>query len=531
MDDILSGGKIDPSTSGPIPQSRDDRSRDILLEQKEKQDQDAVGGTQFAPRPQPPPPIPQPTEVVPQLPVIPQSFDFNIGSSALEETREIARQTVVDILKNVTINGQGPSIEGSSISFNIPQQPREAFVFQGIVVPQPIQDFPKPQKINEFQDVQSLTIEPPRRQPQEIQVPAIDQAKTSIQPLEQPPVQSVPTEKTAQIQTTIEPIQLEEQQPPTQQARVEEIQPLKQIATEEIQLSKQPTIEETQLPVQFKNEEIKTEIPKTQTDVVDFKIENVPTSKTFEPSTEKLELQFADLQGVPTPKTIEQEPEVDLVQPAISQPTQPVEQAKLPEQSQPIEQPQLPQQTTKVSETETPANVLPKTEEPKVELLPQQPSTTEERTVLPQTNAAQAENFSQQVNVEGAKESPQPTIEPTQQETPTPPQQLNTDLNVENVSRREIRQTANEAGFQTTQRSWSNFVDPQNVKDFSDKREDVLKQREKLEELMAGLPYSELHKTKDYVDALTPAYGLSPFTVCVNGQPRTILFATFGNIY
>lgn len=120
-EDILSGGAIDQSTSGPTPPSTDDRDRDILLEQKEKQDQDAIGGTQFPPTPQPPPPIPQAPEVAPPLPEF-SFFDSNIAGADFESTREIARQAVVDVLKNVTINGQGPAVEGSTIAFNVSQE-------------------------------------------------------------------------------------------------------------------------------------------------------------------------------------------------------------------------------------------------------------------------------------------------------------------------------------------------------------------------------------------------------------------------
>lgn len=168
MDDILSGGRIDGSTSGPNPPSRDDRGRDILLDQKEKQDQDAIGGTQFPPRPQPLPPIPEAPEAAPPLPVIP-SFDFS--SSGLEGTREIARQAVIDVLKNVTINGQSPSIDGSSVSFNFSQEPAasEAFASQGSVVLQDISEFsitPPP-----------VTLRPPQPQP-EIQIQSFDIAPT-----------------------------------------------------------------------------------------------------------------------------------------------------------------------------------------------------------------------------------------------------------------------------------------------------------------------------------------------------------------
>jgi hypothetical protein len=131
-DDILSGGRIDESTSGPAPSKRDDRRQDILEEQKEQQDQNAVGGTQFPPRVEPLPPIPVAPEIAPPLPATP-SFDLNVSGAVLEEVREISRQTMVDALKNVTINGQSPSIDGAAISFTVqPQQPSasEMFSFQ-----------------------------------------------------------------------------------------------------------------------------------------------------------------------------------------------------------------------------------------------------------------------------------------------------------------------------------------------------------------------------------------------------------------
>jgi hypothetical protein len=99
--DILSGGAIDESTSGPILPAEDTRSFNIIAEQVAKTDQEAIGGSQFPPTVEPLPPIPDPQYVTPP-----------------PDTREIARQAVVDTLKKVTIDGQGPVIEGSSISFN-----------------------------------------------------------------------------------------------------------------------------------------------------------------------------------------------------------------------------------------------------------------------------------------------------------------------------------------------------------------------------------------------------------------------------
>ena len=100
-DDILSGGTIDESTSGPIPPAQDTRSSNIIAEQVARMDQEAIGGSQFPPMVEPLPPIPEPQYITP-----------------LPDTRETARQAVVDTLKKVTIDGQGPVIEGSSISFN-----------------------------------------------------------------------------------------------------------------------------------------------------------------------------------------------------------------------------------------------------------------------------------------------------------------------------------------------------------------------------------------------------------------------------
>jgi hypothetical protein len=164
--DILSGGRIDESTDGPNPPSVDDRSRNILQEQKTQQDQDAIGGTQFPPRVEPLPPIPVAPEVAPPLPVVP-SFDFNVSGSVLEEVREITRQAMVDAFKNVTINGQSPSIEGSAISFNVqPPQPSasEAFMFQNgeaVQAGSPTANILPPQ-LQPREDVQSMVVSPPR---------------------------------------------------------------------------------------------------------------------------------------------------------------------------------------------------------------------------------------------------------------------------------------------------------------------------------------------------------------------------------
>ena len=165
-DDILSGGRIDESTDGPNPPSVDDRSRNILQEQKSQQDQDTIGGTQFPPRVEPLPPIPVAPEVAPPLPTVP-SFGFYSGSP-LEEVREITRQAIADAFKNVTINGQSPSMEGSTISFNVPPpQPSasEAFLFQNgnanPVVPTTLLA-PSPQQ-QPREDAQTVVVPPPSR--------------------------------------------------------------------------------------------------------------------------------------------------------------------------------------------------------------------------------------------------------------------------------------------------------------------------------------------------------------------------------
>jgi hypothetical protein len=119
MSDILSGGAIDETTSGPIPASQDNRSLDIIAETAAIQEREAIGGSQNPPTVEPPTPVPQPPEVspppLPNIDVPQLGIDFG---SAAEATREIARQTTVDVLKRVTIDGQGPVIEGSAISFN-----------------------------------------------------------------------------------------------------------------------------------------------------------------------------------------------------------------------------------------------------------------------------------------------------------------------------------------------------------------------------------------------------------------------------
>lgn len=269
-DDILSGGAIDPSTSGPIPPSKDDRDRDILLQQKEKQDQDAIGGTQFPPRTQPLPPIPEAVEVAPALPVIP-SFDFNISGSALEETREIARQTVVDVLKNVTINGQGPSFEGSAITFNIPQQPpaSEAFIFQGIMVPQPLPPIqtiqatalPQLAQTGPAQEVQSVVVAPPTRQQPtpNIEAESVQETKASesIQPVLPQTVASPSAIRTQATEET-----------PSLPSRIESAikGPIEDATTEEpLSLTQEPTFLE---PAKPPTEMLESDVILPQTEVL-----------------------------------------------------------------------------------------------------------------------------------------------------------------------------------------------------------------------------------------------------------------------
>ena len=178
--DILSGGRIDESTDGPNPPSVDDRSRNILQEQKAQQDQDAIGGTQFPPRVEPLPPIPVAPEVAPPLPVVP-SFDFNFSGSPLEEVREITRQAIADAFRNVTINGQSPSMEGSTISFNVPPpQPSasEAFSFQNgnaNPVAPTTPPTPSPQQ-QPREDTQTVVVPPPSRPREETERRGVDSA-------------------------------------------------------------------------------------------------------------------------------------------------------------------------------------------------------------------------------------------------------------------------------------------------------------------------------------------------------------------
>lgn len=178
--DILSGGRIDESTDGPNPSSVDPRGQDILGEQKAKEQQDAVGGTQYAPRVEPPPPIPVAQEVAPPLPVVPSNV-FNVSGSVLEEVREISRQAMVDAFKNVTINGQSPSMEGSTISFNVPPpQPSasETFSFQnGSATPVAPTTTPTPSPQQQpREDTQAVVVPPPSRPREETERRGVDSA-------------------------------------------------------------------------------------------------------------------------------------------------------------------------------------------------------------------------------------------------------------------------------------------------------------------------------------------------------------------
>lgn len=138
MSDTLSGGRIDASTDGPLPPKEDIRNTDILATQRQRQSENSAGGIgpvlasdpeiPEAPRISSPPPLPE--------------FNFDFASiqpiKPDEIAREAARQEVFDVLKNVTINGQTPIIQGLSISFDIPteQSASDAFVAQNFPIQQ-----------------------------------------------------------------------------------------------------------------------------------------------------------------------------------------------------------------------------------------------------------------------------------------------------------------------------------------------------------------------------------------------------------
>jgi hypothetical protein len=314
MNDILSGGRIDESTSGPIPSKEDDRKRDILAEQRENQRQDAIGGTEEPPRPRPPEQIPEPPQVAPPLPVIP-AFDFSIAGSALEETREIARQAVVDVIKNVTINGQGPSIEGSTISFNIPQQPpaSEVFLFQGVAIPQLPQflqplSIPQPQTPQQepVQEIQSVVVAPPSRA-RVPQVEAVTEEREEVQAPQQP----VPVTPSQRLVST--PVELEEPVSVTQPPEVKALSARVEV----------PEIE-----------------PQEPTRIPPERVVTVPTLEVEIPTVEVSEQRIEEPKVLTTPSESVATP----IQEEIEQPkivTTPTISVVPPQEEEPVEQPRI----------------------------------------------------------------------------------------------------------------------------------------------------------------------------------------------
>jgi hypothetical protein len=120
----------------------------------------------------------------------------------------------MDIFKNVNINGQGASFEGSTIAFNIPQQSpaSEAFIFQGVMVAQPLPQnqpiqvptLPQPETT---QEIQSVVVKPPTRQPPTPIVEAESVQETEASESAQPPSpQTVAKPNTTPTETTEEPL-------------------------------------------------------------------------------------------------------------------------------------------------------------------------------------------------------------------------------------------------------------------------------------------------------------------------------------
>lgn len=488
-DDILSGGRIDESTSGPNPPNRDDRGRDILLDQKEKQDQDAIGGAQFPPRPQPLPPIPEALEVAPPLPVIP-SFDFSIAGSALEETREIARQTVVDVLKNVTINGQGPSFEGSAISFNIPQQPpaSEAFVFQGIMVPQPM---PQVQPIQPpvlpleqpelAQEIQSFVVSrPPRRSDQQdVETPQNNQLtttetigeRTTGNALEQPTIEIPKIDQTIKIagDSSIAPPTVTLPKP----AVGEELVSQEPVASEPI-----PESLVTPPPITLRSPQPQPEIRIQSFDITPTDEKQVTTPAVLPEISIPV---GTDISTAPSPQELPVSASSTLPETVSSEPQEP-----------PVSVPS-PQEPPVSAPSTLPATVS--SDQPE--------ATTPETSRTRQQTSEASDSFVERIV------SRIPENEPV---TPIA-----------------IRSELREEGFQTTQRAWSNYIDPQAVKNAIEVREEARKESDiKIREALEATGGMDVEKVKDYYSGNNPFPPLIRFTVCWNGVARDFLFPAFG---
>jgi hypothetical protein len=376
MSDILSGGRIDESTSGPIPSKEDDRKRDILAEQRENQRQDAIGGTEEPPKPRPAEQIPEPPQVAPPLPVIP-AFDFSIAGSALEETREVARQTVFDVMRNVTINGQGPSIEGSTISFNIPQQPpaSEVFLFQGVAIPQsqipqiiqpPAIPQPQIQQPEPAQEIQSVVIAPPSRT-RAPQVEVITEEQEEVQAPQQPapvtPPQglvSAPVELEEPVSVTPPP----ELRAPSARMEAPEIEPQEPIRIPSERVVTVPTLE-VEIPTVEVSEQ-RIEEPKILT-AATISIETAeppeePTVVTspsiaISPRTEEVTIEQVAVMAPQLQPVTQEETQVPqlVTTPTISVAVPPQEQPEAPTPLAPsVEQPQEIQSTQTVAITTAP---------------------------------------------------------------------------------------------------------------------------------------------------------------------------------
>jgi hypothetical protein len=83
--------------------------------------------------------------------------------------------------------------------------------------------------------------------------------------------------------------------------------------------------------------------------------------------------------------------------------------------------------------------------------------------------------------------------------------------------------------MQGTQASWSNYVDPQKIKDIIEEKKET---REKVEETikstLGNISELDLEKVKDYYVGNTPFPPLIPFTICFNGTAQDFLVPAFG---
>jgi hypothetical protein len=177
------GSSVDPEATGPFPPNRDDRQRDVFLDQDDRFNGPRIEAEpiteNFAP--------PQAFDVSPPPPM--PILEFGQPQDFAELAAEAARAAINDTLRNMTINGVSPNVSGGNVSFEIPTEPSASMAFATMNA--------EPNIASPIPDIPAVADLPAIEAPQPPEVPeTIDQTSITQPTIDTPEISEISTPET-----------------------------------------------------------------------------------------------------------------------------------------------------------------------------------------------------------------------------------------------------------------------------------------------------------------------------------------------